>query len=80
MSLDRLIGIADHKVLIVGTTPIALAAEGLFAEVGAAVQALDIAPAEPAMSEAVATSSVITGRSTYWSTRRRGSGPTPCRG
>ena len=54
MSLDRLMDIANRKVLIVGTTPIALAAEGIFAEAGATVQALQIAPAEDAMSEAVA--------------------------
>jgi meso-butanediol dehydrogenase / (S,S)-butanediol dehydrogenase / diacetyl reductase len=54
MSLDRLMGIAGLKVLIVGATPIALAAQALFAEAGAAVQALDIAPTEAAMSEAVA--------------------------
>lgn len=54
MTLERLVGIAGRKVLIIGTTPVGLATETLFAEIGAEVLARDVAPAESAMREAVA--------------------------
>jgi NAD(P)-dependent dehydrogenase (short-subunit alcohol dehydrogenase family) len=54
MSIERLMEMTGRKVLVIGTTPIALATQAMFEEGHAAVQALDIAPSEATMREAVA--------------------------
>lgn len=53
MSLDAIFGIAGSRLLIIGRTPIGEAAETLFAQAGATVEAIDVDPEEQATSAAV---------------------------
>ena len=54
MTLERIFGVTDRKILVIGATPIGEATAALFNELGATAEIADIAPGEQVIADAVA--------------------------
>ena len=54
MTLERIFGVTDRKVLVIGATPIGQATAALFNELGANAEIADIVPGEQDIADAVA--------------------------
>lgn len=54
MTLERVFGVTDRKILVIGATPIGEATAALFNELGATAEIADIVPGEQVIADAVA--------------------------